>query len=163
MKGSNSSRMPQKAKFRTSGMLLVLVVALGACSSPSTSSGLHPKPGKAGLTIFSYKAKQGTVVGSIYGVVAYTNIDQHGSKTVCTGSCTSTWHPWLTQGAAVHAGPGVRASEIGHVTRSDGGEQITYGGHALYLYAFNKGASQANAEGAGGVWYVVSTSGQPIK
>ena len=41
--------------------------------------------------------------------------------------------------------------------------QMTYGGHPLYLYAHTKNAVQANAQGAGGVWYVVGTDGNVIK
>jgi predicted lipoprotein with Yx(FWY)xxD motif len=103
-------------------------------------------------------------VGTIAGIVAYTDTAEHSGHFVCTSSsCTNTWQPWVTQGAAVHAGAGVQQSLIGTVKRPDGTEQIAYGGHPLYLYAHTQHAVQANAQGAGGVWYVVGTDGNVIK
>ena len=64
---------------------------------------------------------------------------------------------------AIHAGAGVQQSLIGTVKRPDGSTQMTYGGHPLYLYAHTKNAVQANAQGAGGVWYVVGSDGNVIK
>jgi predicted lipoprotein with Yx(FWY)xxD motif len=139
-----------------------LSLLAAACSS--SPSGFQPHASKGGLTLYSYPLSVGQAVGSIYGIVVYTNMDEHGSHFVCTStSCTQTWRPWVTGGAKVHAGPDVQPSLIGSVTRPDGSTQMTYGGHPLYFYAHNKHAVQANAQGAGGVWYVVGTDGNVIK
>ena len=154
-----------KRHIRIVGLLAVLAVGAAACSSgSSTSSGFKPTPGKNGLTLYSWKTSYGTAVGSIDGVVAYADKNESASKTECTGTCTNTWHPWVTDGAAVHAAAnsGVQSSLIGTVKRSDGSTQITYGGHPLYLYAHTKDALQANAQGAGGVWYIVGLDGNLI-
>ena len=106
-----------------------------------------------GLTLFAYHTALGQVVGSIAGIVAYTDTAEHTGHFVCTStSCTTTWHPWLTDGVTVRAGAGVQQSLIGTVKRPDGTVQMTYGGHPLYLYAHVQNAVQANAQGAGGVW-----------
>jgi predicted lipoprotein with Yx(FWY)xxD motif len=139
------------------------LLAAACSSSPSSTSGLQPKP-KNGLTLFAYKTTLGETVGSIAGIVAYTDDAEHAGHFVCTSaSCTTTWHPWLTDGVAVRAAAGVQQSQIGTVKRPDGTVQMTYGGHPLYLYAHTKNAVQANAQGAGGVWYVVGTDGNVIK
>ncbi len=115
-------------------------------------------------TLFAYHTALGQVVGSIAGIVAYTDTAEHTGHFVCTStSCTTTWHPWLTDGVTVRAGAGVQQSLIGTVKRPDGTVQMTYGGHPLYLYAHVQNAVQANAQGAGGVWYVVGTDGTVIK
>jgi predicted lipoprotein with Yx(FWY)xxD motif len=155
-------RLPKTA------LLLVIVglslLAAACSSSPSSSSGLQPRPGKSGLTLFGYKTTLGQAVGSIAGIVAYTDTAENGNHFVCTSSsCTTTWHPWLTDGAKVRAAAGVQQSLVGTVKRPDGTVQMTYGGHPLYLYAHTKQAVQANAQGAGGVWYVVGTDGNVIK
>ena len=106
----------------------------------------------------------GSVVGSIVGIVAYTDSAESSKHFVCTSaSCTATWQPWVTDGVDVVAAAGVQQSLIGTVKRPDGSVQMTYGGHPLYLYVHTQHAVQANAEGAGGVWYVVGTDGNIIK
>jgi predicted lipoprotein with Yx(FWY)xxD motif len=137
--------------------------ALTACSSsPSSVGGAHQKAAK--LTLYAYKTSQGQAVGSIYGIVAYTDESEHAGHFVCTStSCTATWHPWLTNGVRVVGANGVQQSLIGSVKRPGGDLQMTYGGHPLYLYADSKGAVRANAEGAGGVWYTVGTDGTVLK
>ncbi len=157
--------MQFKRHIRIVGLLVAVAIGAAACSSGSSpSSGYKPKPGKNGIVIFSWKTSYGTAVGSIDGIVAYADKNESGSKSECTGSCTDTWHPWVTDGAAVHpaANSGVQASLIGTVKRSDGSTQITYGGHPLYLYAHTKNALVANAQGAGGVWYIVGLDGNLI-
>jgi predicted lipoprotein with Yx(FWY)xxD motif len=140
---------------------------LAACSSSNPSSstaGSQVKPRVHSLTLYAYHASQGEVVGSIARVVAYTDDSEHAGHFVCTSaSCTATWRPWLTDGGKVVASSGVQQSLIGSVKRPDGEIQMTYGSHPLYLYAHTQHAVQANAQGAGGVWYVVGTNGDVIK
>ena len=154
----------KRRRTRLTALALACASLLAACSSSPTASGFHPRPGKNGLTLFNYPTALGPVVGTIAGIVAYTDTTESSHHFVCTStSCTATWHPWITYGATVHAGVGVQQSLIGTVKRPDGSLQMTYGGHALYFYAHNKNAVQANAEGAGGVWYVVGTDGNVVK
>ena len=107
-----SERSVRRSWSRTAlvGAVASLSFLVAACSSsPSSSSGLKPKPGKNGLTLYGYKTTLGQAVGSIAGVVAYTDTAEHAGHFVCTNSsCTATWHPWLTDGVAVHAGSGVQ-------------------------------------------------------
>jgi len=160
-------RLPERRWARRTlvGAVASLSLVAAACSSsPSSSAGPKFKPDKNGLFLFSYKTSLGETVGGIAGIVAYTDTAERAGHFVCTSaSCTTTWHPMLTYGYPVHAGAGVQQSLIGSVKRPDGNLQITYGGHPLYLYAHTKYAVQANAQGAGGVWYVVGTDGNVIK
>jgi predicted lipoprotein with Yx(FWY)xxD motif len=156
--------MRWSARRASVALTIASAVLLAACSSsPSSTAGTTRKPTHA-LTVYAYKTSLGTVVGSIAGIVAYTDSAESSKHFVCTSaSCTATWHPWVTDGVAVTAGPGVQQSLLGTVKRPDGSVQMTYGGHALYLYAHTQHAVQANAQGAGGVWYVVGTDGNVIK
>lgn len=163
MTGSWAWKRPRTGRIAVTASLLAGIL-LASCSSSPSTSGIHPLPGKTGLTLFSYQTTYGRVVGSIDGIVAYANVQEHSGHFVCTSSqCTNTWQPWLTDGAGVHAGQGVVPSFISTVKRPDGTLQMSYGGHPLYLYAFNRHALQANAQGAGGVWYVVGTNGNVAK
>jgi predicted lipoprotein with Yx(FWY)xxD motif len=150
---------------RVVGLLAVLSVGVAACSSGPSTAGSAPQPGKKGLVLFAWKTSHGTAVGSIAGIVAYADKNESSSKIECKGtSCTTTWHPWLTDGVAVHpeTGSGIQSNLIGTIKRPDGSIQMTYGGHPLYLYAHPTKALVANAQGAGGVWYIVGVNGQQI-
>jgi hypothetical protein len=73
--------------------------------------------------------------------------------------------PLATTGAPA-AGGGVQAALLGTITRSDGSKQVTYSGHPLYSFSGDSGSGQVNGEGIasfGGTWYVLATSGQPVK
>lgn len=156
--------MTRSVRSAAVALTIASAVVLAACSSsPSSTAGPTPKP-THGLTLYAYKTSLGTVVGSIAGIVAYTDAAETSKHFVCTSaSCTATWHPWVTDGVTVTAAAGVQQSLIGTVKRPDGSVQMTYGGHPLYLYAHTQHAVQANAQGAGGVWYVVGTDGNVIK
>jgi predicted lipoprotein with Yx(FWY)xxD motif len=159
--------MRRPTYIRLVGLLVLVSLAAAACSSgPSKLSnssipGLKPAHG---ITVFSYKTAEGNVVGTIFGGIAYADKDETSKKIVCTGNCTLTWRPWIVDNATVHpqAGTGVQASLIGTIKRSDGERQLTYGGHPLYLYAHQANNLRTNAQGAGGVWYVVGLDGKQI-
>jgi predicted lipoprotein with Yx(FWY)xxD motif len=87
----------------------------------------------------------------------------------CTGpeGGQSEWPAVTTTGMPV-AGPGVKQSLLGMVSRADlGADQVTYAGHPLYL--FDMSAGQITGEGWDepglppwhGLWYVVSPQGSP--
>jgi predicted lipoprotein with Yx(FWY)xxD motif len=138
-------------------LLMLAVVGTGvALASPSAStvtinakvnSSLGSKilVNSAGLTLYHYTAEK-------KGAIA------------CTGGCTSAWPPLLAAGSAKpSAGPGLSASKLGTVKRPDGKMQVTYNGLALYRYAEDKKAGQANGQGEGGAWYAVTPSGAVTK
>ncbi len=71
------------------------------------------------------------------------------AKSACTGACATAWPPLLTSGHAGSTGA-VRASAIGDLMRADGTTQVTYRGHALYLFANESIAPTATGFAAAG-------------
>jgi hypothetical protein len=62
-------------------------------------------------------------------------------------------------------GPGLTASKLGTITRSDGTRQVTYNGHPLYMFIKDKKPGQTNGEGVtafGATWFAVSPAGNQI-
>jgi len=54
---------------------------------------------------------------------------------------------------------------VGTTPRSDGGPQVTYNGHPLYLFKGDQKAGDANGQGVnafGAAWYVLSPTGDEI-
>ncbi len=80
----------------------------------------------------------------------------------CYDKCATAWPPLLT-GANAVAGDGVDASLLGTATRTDGAVQVTYNGWPLYYYAKDKAPGDVTGQDVGGVWYVISASGEQVK
>jgi hypothetical protein len=54
---------------------------------------------------------------------------------------------------------------VGTTPRSDGGAQVTYNGHPLYLFAGDQAAGDTNGQGLtefGGSWFALSSAGDPV-
>jgi predicted lipoprotein with Yx(FWY)xxD motif len=78
-------------------------------------------------------------------------------KSNCDGDCAKAWPPMLATGDVQVQG--VDKNLVGKVTRSDGTEQITVGGWALYRYAKDAKAGDATGQGVGGAWYAANAKG----
>ncbi len=128
---------------------------------PVLVAGSGPSPGTALYMITSDHA------GSFGCTTAKQEVA--GSPYQCTGpeSGKSEWPAYTTKGAPV-AGPGVSQSLLGEVARPGIGEQVTYGGHPLYLFDQIPGLPTGEAwDEAGlpadhGSWYLVSPGGNPM-
>ena len=70
--------------------------------------------------------------------------------------------PLLTAGEP-SAGEGVTLGALGLITRADGSNQVAYNGWPLYYFAGDQTAGDAEGQGNGGVWFVVSVFGGPIQ
>ena len=104
------------------------------------------------------------VLVSAAGLTLYHLVLEKKGIVDCLGSCRRRWSPLLVVGrAAPTAGAGVVQSRLGTIKRSDGGIQVTYNGFALYLYAGDTRAGQANGQGVAGEWYALRPDGTITK
>lgn len=95
------------------------------------------------------------------GLTLYLLMRDSAGTSTCTGGCASAWPPLTVTGQPA-AGTGVNASLLGTITRTDGSIQVTYNGHPLYYYMGDSAPGDENGQGSGGVWFVVSASGDAI-
>jgi predicted lipoprotein with Yx(FWY)xxD motif len=80
----------------------------------------------------------------------------------CYGACARAWPPVLTKGPPRAQGA-ARSDLLGTTRRRDGSHQVTYNGHPLYFYA-HEGKNEVLCHDVaefGGVWLVVTPSGEP--
>jgi predicted lipoprotein with Yx(FWY)xxD motif len=163
-------------------LAVVAVVAIadsggGGSSSSSSTGGLYgsststkkpaPAPAKttsagAGVAVANHGAGPMLVDGS--GRTLYLWEADTGSQSMCSGACAQGWPP-LTTTAGVRAGHGVDANLLGTTKRADGGRQVTYAGHPLYLFAGDTAAGHLNGQGSdafGADWWAVAPSGSAI-
>lgn len=96
------------------------------------------------------------------GMTLYLFAKDSAGTSNCSGGCATNWPPLTVTGQPV-AGAGVDASLLGTLTRADGSTQVTYNGHPLYHYKGDYAPGDENGRGVGGVWYVVSASGDAVK
>jgi len=102
------------------------------------------------------------LVGADGRTLYHTSADKM-SLVQCTGSCAVRWPPLvISSRVRPIAGPGVTASLLGTVRRSDGRLQVTYRGRPLYRFSGDTKAGDVNGQGVGGTWYALTPSGTTV-
>ena len=131
-------------------VLTVLGVSAGVAWAASTRTAVDV--GKSSL---------GRMLVNVNGRTLYLFEKDKNGKSACTGTCKSFWPPLLTKGKP-RPGAGVKAAWLGATKRSDGGIQVTYRSHRLYVFKLDTKAGQTKGEGLndfGAHWYAVSPQG----
>jgi predicted lipoprotein with Yx(FWY)xxD motif len=159
-------------KTRTSSTILGAVIVALALAGCATSGGTSSGSSGSGSTSSSPSAaakdagvastKFGSVIVDGKGMTAYFfNKDTANSGTsACTGQCATLWQA-ITSTSATPSVSGVTAT-VATITGVAGGKQITINGRPIYTYSKDTAPGDTNGEGVGGLWYVVSPSGQEI-
>jgi predicted lipoprotein with Yx(FWY)xxD motif len=144
--------------MRRAGALVLLIGGLAASAAAA-----HPT---ATATVKVAKTRLGTILVDGRGRTLYLfTLDSKSFITCVTGysNCPATWPPYLTTGRPT-AGAGVNVGLLGTVHRTrPSGVQVTYNGHPLYVYAYDKKPGDLNGQGFINYWYVVSPAGVAIK
>ena len=111
----------------------------------------------------------GTVLVDGKGITVYMFAnDVRDAPSRCYDICAIQWPPVVLPPNVTRpvAGPGIQESLLGTATRSDGSTQVTYNGWPLYVWPPDRAPGQATGQAltnAGGLWYVLSPAGNPIK
>ncbi len=105
----------------------------------------------------------GSVLVDASGMTVYRYTPDGTGSPTCTGSCATAWPPVTVPAGTAHVagGSGIATGSLGTVARSDGTLQVTYKGMPLYRYSGDTQAGQANGQGAGGIWYVITVTSTP--
>jgi predicted lipoprotein with Yx(FWY)xxD motif len=145
----------------------LLIAACGSSSSGGSDNGSQSTSqsptGNAAAAVSTTKVSgYGTVLATGKGSPLYLLTADPSGGSSCSGSCAKTWPP-LTVAGKPAAGTGVNASLLSSFKRSDGSEQVVYDGHALYTHPGLSATAVAGTASDGGVWYLVSPSGKPVK
>ena len=79
--------------------------------------------------------------------------------------CAVAWPPYGVESPS-SSDPSIQAAELHAITRGDARPQVAYAGRPLYHYEDDKQPGDIEGQGKlefGGLWYLVSPSGQAIK
>lgn len=153
---------------RSSSLLTIGIAAvlLAACSrgagGGATASASSAAAG--GPTLSVATTDIGNVVTGADGKTLYMFMKDTDAKSACNAGCVETWPPLtLPTGSEAVAGTGVTAEWLHTITRDDGTQQVTFGGHPLYYYSADQAAGDVKGEGIGGQWFAAGAEGQPLK
>ncbi|UOQ88625.1 hypothetical protein MUN74_15320 [Agromyces endophyticus] len=167
-----------KLRIATGMAAIGLVVALAGCtgtgsdsggsmygeSTPTQSETQAPDTGGAasGAALATADSSLGQIVVDGTGMTVYMfDTDTQGSgKSSCEGQCATNW-PAVTTDSDAPQVEGV-TGEVGTITGVDGSTQVTLNGWPLYTYAGDSAAGDVNGQGVGGVWWVLSPTGDKI-
>ena len=163
-------------KLRASGFGALVVVGLVVAGCGSSSSSSSPAAAASssaqsasasvgGVAVSTAKGSGGLYLTGASGRALYLWVADHNGTSSCAGACAQTWPPLITKGAPAGMG-GVKASDLGTITRSDGSRQVTYKGHPLYYFAGDTGAGTLHGEGSnsfGAKWWLVAPTGSAIE
>ena len=103
----------------------------------------------------------GKVLVDARGRTLYLRTLDSPRKSTCYGACAAAWPPFITA-AKPRAASGAKQALLGSAKRKDGTLQVTYAGHPLYFYAQDTRAGQISGQATGGIWWVLSASGQKL-
>src|SRR5580692_4775300 len=114
-----------------------MVVSLLAAASLATLAGARPAARSSLFhTVELRKTKLGKILVNSAGSILYEFTKDGKKKDTCAAisGCLTTWPALQVQGKP-SAGAGVRASLLSTIALPEGGSQVTYAGHPLYIYA----------------------------
>ena len=160
---------------------LIVAAALAGCGGSSGTSTSTPPPASsssssassapstdtmtssAAAEMKTASSSAGQIVVDSKGMSLYFfTKDVKGSGTsACTGACLQAW-PVFTTTSDTPGVDGVTGT-VGTIATPDGKKQVTLNGMPLYYYAKDKAAGDVTGQGVGGVWYLVSPTGEMIK
>jgi len=139
-------------------------------SEDAAASARRPE-GEEGLRVPAKRARIvadesdfGRVLFDANGQAIYVfEIDGPDQSNCTSEECVKAWPPVLTEEDPT-AGAGVDAGLLGTIRRDDGTLQVTYDERPLYFYE-DEGPGEIkchNVDLHGGVWWVVTPSGDPV-
>lgn len=151
----------------------VLLTATALAVVATASAHVRTASGPAVLRASFNKALTTSILVDGRGRTLYVFASDTRGKPECVGDlpfggCGKTW-PGFTATGRPTAGPGVRASLIGRLKRSDGRVQVSYKRHPLYFFAGypptpgDRKPGDVNGQTFGSQWYVLSPSGAVVK
>jgi predicted lipoprotein with Yx(FWY)xxD motif len=168
---TNNSFKTSNKPLSLIGVLAALSMILAACatgttpaSTPSVAQPAVTQSVSSGSTV-SIDVATDPTLGKILvddkGMTLYVFTKDEPDKSNCDAACMAKWPPLMTTGTP-KVGPGVDASLIGTGTLADGNKVITYDHKPLYYWVNDTKPGDTTGQGVGGVWYVVSPTGQEI-
>ncbi|MGD1049671.1 MAG: hypothetical protein ABR947_01210 [Solirubrobacteraceae bacterium] len=150
-------------------VLAVAAATLFAVTVPFASGATAKRENTSKSVVISTRSVPGlgTILVNSKGRTLYMFVPDKQKKVTCFHSCATVWPPvFLPAGGKAVAGGAAKQSLLGSDKDADGGRVVTYNGWPLYGYLGDVKAGTAfgqDTNQSGGLWFVLSASGQVIK
>jgi predicted lipoprotein with Yx(FWY)xxD motif len=150
-------------------VLAVAATTLFAVTVPFASGATSKSEKASKSVVISTRsvAGLGTILVDSKGRTLYMFVPDKQTKVTCFKSCATVWPPvFLPAGGKAVAGGSAKQSLLGSDKDSAGGRVVTYNHWPLYGYLGDTKPGTAYGQAtnqSGGLWYVLSASGQVIK
>jgi predicted lipoprotein with Yx(FWY)xxD motif len=141
-------------------VLVGVGLAAAGLAAPAQAAGPRVAAARH-TTVASVKTPLGRVVSSKRGHVMFRFMKDGRNSSACRTACHGVWPPVMSTTAA-KAGSHISARHLGRTSAG----QVTYSHHPLYFYVGDPRVGKTKGDGIsefGAKWFVVSTSGKPVK
>lgn len=149
--------------------ILLVAVLFAAAATASALAGTRHATASARPALFHTvelrKTKLGKILVNSAGSILYEFSKDRTKQDTCVkiSGCSEIWTPMPVTGKP-SAGAGVRASKLSSIALPEGGNQVTYAGHPLYIYtAAPTDISYVGVQQFGGKWYALNAKGKVVK
>jgi predicted lipoprotein with Yx(FWY)xxD motif len=143
----------------------VAVTSAGPDTAASTTAPAPAAP-SVSLSIKTASAPRiGRYLTDANGRSLYVFVKDQKNVSTCADACAAAWPPFAGS-SPPSTDSLVKTAMVGTITRTDGRSQSTYNGMPVYYYEDDKKSGDITGQGKnefGGLWYVVSPSGQRIE
>jgi predicted lipoprotein with Yx(FWY)xxD motif len=133
----------------------VLTSAATPLAAASATVGAATSGTSGSVVQVTNNAKLGKILADPQGRTLYWYAKDTAGTIACTGNCATTWPPFSTSNASPTLPSGVIGT-LAVITRPEGTKQVTYDGQPLYYYAKDTAPGDANGQGVGKLWWVVT-------
>ncbi len=158
-----------RIKTLLTSVLAVAAATVFAVTVPLASGATSKRENASNSVVISTRSVPGlgTILVNSKGRTLYMFVPDKQKKVTCFKSCATVWPPvFLPAGGKAVAGGSAKQSLLGSDKDAAGGRVVTYNGWPLYGYLGDTKAGVAFGQAtnqSGGLWYVLSASGQVIK
>lgn len=145
---------------------LLFVVVITALTVAGAQVGASSAHASSISSVYLRKTKLGKILVNTAGYTLFQFSKDPRKKDTCVSvaGCSANWIP-QEETTRLTAGPGVHASLLSTIN-VDGGHQLTYAGHPLYIDSASTGPAQTSYVGTkefGGTWEAINAKGRAVK
>jgi predicted lipoprotein with Yx(FWY)xxD motif len=151
-------------KDSASDTTLASSTTVDSSAAPTTAASTPAATAPAVALGTASSTSVGRYLADANGRSVYVFMKDKKNVSTCVDACAAAWPPF-DAGQAASTDSSVKSAMLGTLTRSDNRSQTTYNGMPLYYYEDDKQPGDMKGHGKnefGGLWYVMSPSGQKI-
>jgi predicted lipoprotein with Yx(FWY)xxD motif len=126
-------------------------LAITLILSLNTAMALAEGPDKALVTKVANEEKEVLLADSFGKTLYVFDLDQNTNTSKCVADCAEIWPPYLVTADEVKT----LTPPLASVVRANKKIQLTYEGHPVYTYIFDRHIGDDKGDGLNGIWHYI--------